>query len=230
MTFREKTSALYYAIFGDKTAQISSFKYAREATLLIGLAMLGTAGFYGYRIYRGYQEKAAQKVFGECIHEYEKALMDATLWPNVDQVFKVGYEQHRSSALAPYFLGFRADIMLKQNKKPEALEMMNEMLAAMPAKSSLRGSYAIKRALMRMDMDDQAQAEIGLNELQDLAKATGNPERDQALYYVGLYHWSKNDLAQAKIAWKELVALQDADKDHSSPWAVLVQEKLEQIV
>lgn len=230
MTFREKCSAFYYTMLGDKTAQKNSFNYSRELIIATGMLILGFIGFYGYRTYRTYQEQAAQKVLSECIHEYEKAIIDSSLLPNAELVFKVGYETHKSSKLAPYFLAYRADIVHKQDKKEEAFTLMNELLSIMPQSAILYTSYAIKRALMRMELADETQRKTGLEELQTIANNTNNDQRDEALYYIGLYHWSKDELAQAKLAWTDLIQLKKGDRAEQSPWAVVVQEKLAQIV
>ena len=55
-------------------------------------------------------------------------MQDPTLWPEVELAVKTGYYQHRSTSLAPYFLGLEADAFIAQNKMTDALEAIKESL------------------------------------------------------------------------------------------------------
>ena len=70
----------------------------------------------------------------------------------------------------------------------------------------------------------------GLKRLEELAADTKNEQRDEALYYVGLYNWQHNDTAKAKEAWETLANLPSKNEDQVSPWMQLVAERLNLLV
>ena len=212
------------------TDQYGNVKYSKPVYTVLLCALVGVSAYSAYGWYATHKEQAAQKVFAECIHEYQKALVDSKMWPNVDMVFKHGYKQHSASTLAPYFLAYRADALYQQDKKDEARELMNQMVQKIPASSPVYNVYRTKMALMNIDGDDADVKQSGFKELETLAHDAKNINRDEALYYLGMYHWSNNELAQAKTVWQELAAMQGADKQSRSPWASAVEEKLQQIV
>jgi len=194
--------------------------------IVAGLVVCATAGFYGYRWHAAQGEQAAQVVFADCMNQLAQAQEGTEPWSSVEQFFKMGYEQHSGSKLAPYFLAYQAEALIKQNKLAEAVVVMEKALDTMPKSSPVYGMYATKQALMNIDSNDAALAQKGLEQLQVLAQDTKNLGQDVALYNLGLYYWSKNDLKKAQEVWAGFAALQKEGKD-TSPWAALAEQKLE---
>ena len=58
-----------------------------------------------------------------------------------------------------------------------------------------------------------------------LAQDKNNKNRDMAQFYLGLYYFSADNLADAKKVWLELVE-QSTDTKNSSPWAQEAEQKL----
>ncbi len=202
---------------------VSNIPYIRWIALAcLGLVVLGGV-YFGYSWYVTKREQAAQKIFSECMHEYMEAYSGQTAWVNVQELSKLGYEQHASSSMAPYFLALQADALVQENKKQEAVAVLDTMLAHMSSTSPVYGVYQLKRALLMLDTDDA----LGLEQLKKLAQNSSNKNRDAALYYLGLYHWSKDSFDQARESWQELVDLMH-NQEANSPWAVLAQKKLQQ--
>ncbi len=230
-TIRQSFNTAYQAVAGDVLGNpMNSYKYSRHAMALVLVGALCAGGFYGYRWYAQHREQAAHKIFAECVHEYERAQKNPAVLPNAEQVFKAAYEKHSSSRLAPYFLVYRADILIQQKKLNEAVQVMSDALRIMPTSSPVYNLYMTKRALMRIDLGGQ-EKETGLQELTNLAHDAKNNNRDMALYYLGLYHWSNNELFQARKVWQELVAMpKQDDQQGKSAWADIVADKLNQIV
>src|SRR5579872_5767131 len=142
-TIRQSFSSVWAAFAGDKAAgALGGFRYARQLTIATCFAALCGAGLYGYRWYASHREQQAHKIFTECMQEYGRAQKNAALWPNVEAILKAGYEKHQSSQLAPFFLTYRADVLLKQNKFDQALTVMREAMQVMPKKSPLHNLYA----------------------------------------------------------------------------------------
>lgn len=190
------------------------------------VALIATGGFWGYKKYVMHREQAAQKVFADCMHEYTMVLAGNGTWENVEELSRVGYEDHKNSNLAPYFLALQADALLAQNKQEEAAKIFDTLLTSLPKKSPLYSLYATKRALINIDRGESAgAATMGLEQLKALADDTKNLQRDVALYYLGLYYWSENSIQEAQKAWQELIDMQQ-DQKVPSPWAARAREKM----
>lgn len=198
----------------------------RLAVILIGVIVIGGVAFFGYRKYRVSREVAAQLDFGQGLREYMRGAVRETMWPEVQEIFKAGYDRNKSSSLAPYFRLFEANALIEQEKKEEALVIMNEALSMLSSSSPLYTMYATKRALLNIDLgkDD------GLEQLKQLAHDEKNVQRDLSLYYLGLYYWSKNDIDAAQREWRLLISLKNNDPKATSEWINLAEKKLEQIV
>ena len=200
----------------------------RYVGLAVASIVLIAGGIGGYRWYRLNKEQKAQEVFSSCMHEYERAEKDPSLWANTELVFRLALEQNQNTALTPSLLAYQAESLLRMNKPEQALDCMNKAVALLPTRSDLYNLYATKQALMMMDAADQAVKDNGLASLTTLAQDVKNSTRDMALYYLGLYHWAQDDAEKARTAWTELLPLADADP--ASPWAQRAAQKIEQLV
>lgn len=205
----------------------NSYKYVSYAGYsFFALALLAVC-FWGYRWYRIGQEEKAQEVFSSCMREYERAEQDATLWPNAELMFRLGLEQNKSSSMAPYFLAYQAEALLNMGKMSEARVSMKKAVDALSSSSPVATLYATKYALMMMDADESDIQKQGLDDLQRIANDTVRADRDMALYYLGLYYWSQEDVDKARTVWSELLPLVTAEP--ASPWAQLAAQKIEQL-
>jgi len=194
-----------------------------------GLVVLGGA-LYGYSWYSTYKEKQAQQIFDDCFQEYEYAQAGHAQWARVEQLCKVGYQKHSSSHLAPYMLAMEGEALLKQNKKDEALAVFGTMMSVLPTSSPVYAYHATKYALVQIDTADENIHQKGVALLTTLAQDTTNSACDMALYYLGLYYWSVNNTESAKKEWLELMKLQEQGQGAPSPWAMLAQDKLRNIL
>jgi len=204
-----------------------SFKYTRQVIITIIAAAVLVGGFFGYRLYSVYQAKEVHKIFAHAMEEYGKAQANPELWSEVEMAFQVGHEQAGSSNLAPYFKAFQAEALLQQDKLDQAVVIMDEMISALSQESPLHTAYKTKRALMKMDLEDSAMQEAGLQELTEIANDAKALNNDSARYYLGLYHWAQDNVQKAREAWDPLIELQYHEKHAKSPWAQLAQDKLE---
>jgi tetratricopeptide (TPR) repeat protein len=213
---------MYDAVFGD-------LKYAKQTAFAALAAGLIAAGYYGHRWYRVNQEQSAQQLFSHNVEEFERALEEGKKddWANVESLFKLGYDQYSHSALAPFFLIYQAQAMLKQGKSTQAFQTIDTAVQQMSADSPLADVYKASIALMRIDSNDKETQEAGISQLQALADTPLSTGFDIASYYLGLYYMTQNNENKAKEIWQKLIDSQkDQPKMGQSPWAKLAQQKL----
>jgi predicted negative regulator of RcsB-dependent stress response len=206
-----------------------SHGYFREMIIGVCGALIIVGGVWGYKYYNNKREAGAQIAFAENVQIYHEALQGkADVWPHVEMKCGSDYERYKSSSLAPYFLIIKADALAHQAKIVEACKILDTAIALLPKDSPVLALYKTKRALMKIDMPDNAKQTEGLEELRQLGADKTNLNNDVAQYYLGLYYWSHDDLTKSLEVWKELVTSQAAEKLASSPWASLAREKLAQ--
>ena len=117
---------------------------------------------------------------------------------------------------------YEADTLIHQGKIKEASVLMDKAVQEMDSQHPLYTTYALKRALLRLDSGDASLEKQGREELEALAQDKNNSARDSALYYSGLYAENRADKAQAEKRFKEIV-----DQAHEqSYWYQLAQNKL----
>lgn len=201
--------------------------YAKEAGIIILLAVAGVGGFWGYRMVVARQEQAAQRVFAAALEEYERVeRLENPNWSEVAEIFKLGYEEHRGSSWAPYFLAKQADALLEDGKKTEAMQVMDQVINVLSSSAAMMNAYKTKRALIMLDMTDAQMQADGLQALQELAQDSSNGNRDLAGFFLGQYYLSHNETGKARAAWQQLVAQASQEQAPQSPWADRAQEML----
>jgi len=212
-------------------------KYAKFIMAGLVVFAIGWGAYYAYNYFIFRRESAAQKIFNECLREFENVEKGDGSWYDVQVAFQMGYKQHASSKLAPYFLAYKAEALNNDGKKKEAIETLGQALEKMNKSAGMFSMYKTKLALMKLDMkDDPVLQKEGLQELEAIAcvgtadkaceESSGN---HSALYYLGLYHWEKNDIQMAKNIWQKLVAMQVDKEGMASGYIASAREKLSQI-
>lgn len=206
--------------------------YAKKNIIAVsaGVAVMavGVGGWYTYRYFDLQKEEAAHTILVDCLAQYEDAAQGRSAWSNVISMCQAGYEKYSSTKVAPYIVAIQVDALLADQKQQEALEKLDVMLTHLSASSPLYNLYAMKHALLRLDMNDAALKEKGLADLEKLALDNSNIYNDAAQFYLGLYYREQGDQTKAADTWKKLIALNDtiADDQGKSPWAALAQEKI----
>jgi len=225
-------SVVVEPFYRDTKESVQSYRYSRHVSIVLLFAAIAVSAFWGYRWWHRQREEGAQKALSEGIYAYQEALQgkDDFAWGNVAMLFNVGHEQHSSSSLAPFFIMFNADALLRQGNRAEAIVKFEEAIKTLPKDSAFLNLYKTKLALVRLDDETSDISEQGLKELNELANNAENSNRDMALYYVGLYYWSQNNIDDAKVVWQKLVDTFKDEKIGASPWVGHAREKLDQIV
>lgn len=193
---------------------------------LLALAAL-SAIYMGYRWYAQGREQKAQYACNLLLDEYTRLHKE----PNPDyatfaEKAQAIYITHERAAVAPYIGLLIVDAQLKAGKKEEAVASMDRVASAAARNPVVGDLFKTKQALLKIDSIDPVQQEEGFKMLALLADNGDNKHRDYALYQLGLYHWNKNDLQAARIAWQELVESQEVELRAPSPWVDMVAEKL----
>ena len=208
-----------------------NFKYGKQLALAVGLLAVSSAAFFGHRWYVGYRERAAQKQFAYYLAEVARAHKADTsyAWQQAGSLFKVGYDQNKSSYLAPYFLVYQAHSLFKEGKHEQAIDVLDSAIGQMSA-SPLINLYKTKRALMLLDIADAQSQGRGVQELEELGNDASNIYADVALFYLGRYYWVQDNVDEAKVVWQKLVDSQQVEKIAPSPWASEAAVYLDSIV
>jgi predicted negative regulator of RcsB-dependent stress response len=207
-------------------------KYTRHIMSGMIVTLIILAGYLGYRWYIVSREQTAYHAIAEYMQDYRMAsrAQNPTEWQRVDALLSFGYTHNKGSNIAPFFLLLRADALLGQSKNDEAMQVLDQAIAILPASSVMMPLFKTKRALLLLDSADQAVQKEGLQQLIVLGRDKLNRFNDIALFYLGRYYWVHNNSADAKKVWQELVDLAALEKAYPSPWAAQAKAILKQIV
>jgi hypothetical protein len=202
-------------------------KLSHYSMIAVGAIIFFVILFYAYQWYVVSREQTVQKIFSEQVIEFKKAHSPEQLESMVVDC-KSGHDQYASSRLAPYFTAYEVDALLKLGNKTEALASLDGLIASLSSSNPLIHLFKTKRALLKFDIDDAATQKAGLKELQQLAQDVHNKDQDLAQFYLGLYYYGTDDLANAKKVWQDLIEL-SLDSKNPSPWAEQAKQRLESL-
>jgi predicted Zn-dependent protease len=199
-----------------------------------GVGILVSSSVLGYHWYSVHRAQTAQKAFSEDLAEYHNTItgqLGHQNWNMLASIFELGANAYSRTSLAPFYLSYEAETLLKDNRRTEATATMGRSVALTTQNNPLRSLYALKNTLMKLDEADTAQLSTteAENELVALAYDTHNLQRDAALYYLGRYYWYKNNHQKAREALQELMTIQSATKNGTSPWVHEAETLLKQI-
>ncbi len=216
--------------------------YLMKAALIVVVA-LGLAGFYyGYNIYIQKRESKAYEAFIEVTHAYKnaeeasfRAVMPnktssdnvEAMWNDVEILLDAAYTANSSSYLAPFFLAYKANLMLEQGKSvDEAYQVMKQALAKLSSSSEFYDLFRLKVAKMACDSSDESMKAQGLQDLITIADNKKSIAQAEALYTLGIYYMMQNDVENAKNYFSKIVEDEKQDLFNSSLWVNEAKEKL----
>jgi len=219
----------FHMVIKPQAKTIGSQNYVKEILIGASVALVLLFSVWGYRSYRAGKDAKAQLALAEAVYAYQQAAQDKGItYSHAELLLQEGYDAYSSTRLAPYFLVFKAEAQVHQGNLNGAVETLSKALILIPENTPLHNMYKTELALMQLDGDNEEAQTEALESLKSLAFDENNAARDHALYYLGSYYWSKNDIEQAKQAWNALITIGNQDKLSSSGWAAHVQEKLAQ--
>lgn len=208
--------------------KVSRVIYANDKNVMRVVALVAflVVLFFARKLWMINREQSAQYDFSALMTEFETVSREKDpQWSSLLEKFETQYKKHSSSSLLPYYLGYKVQILLAQDKKEEALVALDKMITDLSG-SPLIALYEMERALIQLDVDDAKLNEIGLDTLKTLAQDKDNMHRDGAQYYLGRYYWANNQVADARAIWQQLVDEQRDEKMAPSPWVDQVQQQL----
>lgn len=200
-------------------------EHAKEALIILAVGGGLAGAFYYYRSNKIILEQSATSDFALAFEEYQRALKEGR-WEDVELASRAGYQQHASSKIGPFFNVLKAEGLHQEGNTQEALTLLSDVISHLSSGNPFYYLFAMKEALMRLSLSSEEQK--GLEDLKQLAYEKKNKQRDQALYYLGLYYRNHNKRTEAEKIWKELVDEFTQLKIGSSPWAMLAEEKMKQ--
>jgi tetratricopeptide (TPR) repeat protein len=199
-------------------------RIVRIGSLIVLSGAAVGAGWYGMQWYVARKGSAAQLLMGDCMDEYRKAQVSKdSLWSEVELASTLAHTQAAGTALEPYFVMMQAQAYAAQGQIEKALEHVERALAELPVDSAYRSFFTVTQALIKLDAPSEDVAHAGLLQLQQLAAEERNWFADVAAYHVGEWYWLHDKMAEAKVAWQQLV---DQPTLADSPWAELAKQKL----
>lgn len=204
-------------------------KYKKEFIIgLIALVILILGSIF-YYFYKDSVQKRAQRDFVSCV-KFLDAKVDSQVekWTKVEQVFKKGYQDNKGSGLAPIFLAYQADALLKLDKAKDAVEVLQKAVS-MLSSSALKSYYQVKLALVKMDLKDQESLNQGLEILKNIALKDQDLAQDLALFRLGEYYWFNKNYSEVKNYWGQLIAKFGKDSKRPSIWSETAEQKLKLI-
>ena len=240
----------YYARIQKKIREVANFigleKVSSEHVTQGALALivaLGLAGsYYGYQFYIQKRESKAYEAFVEVAHAYQNAEESAfksvmpnntgaenleAIWKDVEILIDAGYCANSNSYLAPFFLAYKANVMLEQGKSvDEAYEVMQQALAKASTRLEFYDVLKLKAAKMACDCSDASIQAEGLRDLEYIAGNKKSIAQAEALYTLGIYYMMQNDVEHAKNYFSKIVEDTNQDLFDSSLWVNEAKEKL----
>lgn len=211
--------------------------HKRTWRILQASAVIVLLGIFcvAYRWNRVRYEREAQREFAGCLKEYTNTLTAQTghqNWNMIVGLFELGAQKYRNTSLAPFFIAYQAQALIKNNQLSEAAVTMDRAVSLLDLSHDFYYVYALKAALMHLDLEQESSLPTEKIErmISTLAENKNNKQRDQALYYLGRYCLAKGDNIRAREALQQLSAMTSDNPHEKSPWAEQAQYLLKQVI
>ncbi len=198
------------------------------ASIIASMAALGGIGYGSHYLYKKRLEQRAQYAFSNAVKEYQKLVysesndqINPAAWQEIEEVFSKAADNYSGSVLAPFFLSYKTNILLKTGKIEQAREALGMAVAASNKKSPFSYALQIKYALLQLDSSINSVKADGLALLEKLAaEEENNPFFDKALYYLGYHYRAAGSIQKASSLWADLQR-----KAPRSYWSQKAEEK-----
>ena len=232
----QKSIANYYHMLKEQY----SVKYMREAFIALLLVVCFGGGYFLHKFYVVNRERQAFVALSEVVHSFLQSQQQAQSLENVDDKEKnqqawqdteilldALYKENINSYLAPYFLVFKAQIILERDHDlNQAIAIMDDALTNISKSSELGSFYHMKRIKMGLDSSNSAVKAKALADLISFSQDEKSYVYQEALYELGLYYLSIGENQKAMQQFDTLVKTSDVAALLKSPWVLLAQEKL----
>src|SRR5205807_5130021 len=110
----------------------------RTWRIVQALAVAGLLAVFcmAYRWHRVRSEREAQREFAGCLREYTNTLAAQTghqNWNMIVGLFELGAQKYNNTSLAPFFMAYQAQALIKTNKLSEAATIMDGAVSLLSA-------------------------------------------------------------------------------------------------
>ena len=184
---------------------------------------------YLYQSYVFKREAKAEVMLSDSLKDYDQALslnisnadekqIDSH-WQDVHALFELAQQKNSSASLEAYMAVFNAQILARLGKLDEAKKVLDKALVKLDG-SPYSGLYRLFEALLAIETEDS----LGEEKLIALASDQTNPDRDAALYFLGIYQLSKGNKESAVMSFNNIEL--SVDKNSYSPWKHLAENQL----
>jgi predicted negative regulator of RcsB-dependent stress response len=229
MNFEMFKQDLFEAI-DDIVGSVTDSKYVRSI-FLAGMATIFVLGIYG--VYWTFQKRKTTQAYEslvECLTKYKEGVADdAPDWNTIAALCAEKKAQHKSSNLASYFDLVHGDVLYKSGNFHGAVNAMKEA-SKRHGKNDISYLIRLKCALMQVDSDQAEWQNEGKEALIKLSEEKQNSMVDLALYQLGRYYYTHNEIEQAKKVWQTLADHSASSNHEPSAWASRAQQKLNQLL
>ncbi len=204
--------------------------------ILIGLAI-------GYGYYRARRQEKAHKSFIQALKYFDAKVgveedflgetksfkTEEKKWEQTAKIFKKEYGKNRSAGIAPIFLAYQSEALVRLGKLDKAIEVLKKSLNLMEKDAALYSYYKVKLTLMQIDTGSKSLIDQAIASLKSMALEQNKPAHDMALYRLGEYFWYQKNYPEAKNYWNQLIIKYGKKSKHPSLWAQKAKEKLKLI-
>ena len=149
-------------------------------------------------------------------------------WTKVENLFRKGYEDNKSSGLAPIFLSYQSEALLNMGKHLDAISILKKAIDLIPS-NEVKSYYQVKLALMQIDSEDKKMLSDGIAILKELAVDDKCVAHDRALYQLGNYYWNNKNFDEAKNYWNQLILKYGKSSEKPSFYVSKAKPKLKLI-
>ncbi|OGB86133.1 hypothetical protein A3J41_00500 [candidate division TM6 bacterium RIFCSPHIGHO2_12_FULL_38_8] len=230
-----KSILTYYQMLKEQY----SIKYLKETLIGTLLAICLIGGYFLNKFYVQSREQQAFVALSEVVDSFMHSQRTAQsmeqkdkekieqAWQDTQILLDALYKDNSSSYLAPYFLVFKAQVILERDHNVDAaIQVLDDALKSISSTTEIGSLFHLKRIKMGFDSKNLETREKAFKDLLAMTQDCAAYGYQEALYTLGLYLISKGDAAGSQAAFKQLVDNADAKALIKSPWVILAQEKL----
>ena len=214
----------------------------------ISIIVVLSAGTFSYFYYKQNREEKAFRALTSSLEYFEAPITKAEdrrdddlsifekkefsneqeKWEKVESIFREEYNNFKNSNIAPFFLAYQAEALIKLGKLKDAVEAL-EIAIPKITDNNAKSFYKVKLALIQISTKEEMLIQTGLGALKSMASEENNPTHDLVLYYLGEYYWHQKNFKESKNYWNQLILKYDQDSKHPSPWSLEAKKKLKLI-
>jgi predicted negative regulator of RcsB-dependent stress response len=193
-------------------------KHKNIIVSFVAAIFLLTASFFGYKYYINKLEEQAHqeythliKFVDEKVSNTEKIEKKEEKWKAVIDKAEEAYIKNSNSALSSMFLAVKSNAFLQVGNIDEAIKHLNVIINKIK-NAQLKQFYELKRALLQLDSQKETTQKEGLSVLTSYAQSHNQVTQALAFYYLGFYHWTKQNFKETRNYWQQFIIKYDGQK------------------